>query len=80
MIYSASQKGIKSPLPGGPAWLSTRNPWVLGSSRTESSGFFIGVSLGKTFHSPSLVPVKPSKDMNNVSCQRDMTEILLKAV
>ena len=28
---------------------------------------------------PSLVLVKPGKDMNNVSCHRDMTEILLKA-
>ena len=29
--------------------------------------------------SPSLVLVKPKKDMNNVSCRRDMTEIVLKA-
>ena len=29
--------------------------------------------------SPSLVLVKPRKDMNNVSCRRDMTEIVLKA-
>ena len=30
----------------------TRNPGVLGSSRTESSGFFfVGVSLGKTLQS-----------------------------
>ena len=33
----------------------TRNPGVLGSSRTGSSGFFVGVSLGKTLQSPSLV-------------------------
>ena len=26
-----------------------------------------------------LVLVKPRKDMNNASCQRDMTEMLLKA-
>ena len=56
----------------------TRNPGVLGSSRTGSSGFFVRVSLGKTLQSPSLVLVKPRKDMNNVSCRRDMTEILLK--
>ena len=37
------------------------------------------VSLGKTLQSPSLVLVKPRKDMNKVSCRRDMTEILLKA-
>ena len=28
---------------------------------------------------PSLVLVKPRKDMNNVSCHRDMTGILLNA-
>ena len=30
--------------------------------------------------SSSLVLVKPRKDMNNVSCRCDITEILLKAV
>ena len=29
----------------------TRNPGVLGLSRTRSSGFFVGVSLGMTLHS-----------------------------
>ena len=57
----------------------TRNPGVLGPNRTRFSGCFVGVSLGKTLQSPSLVLVKPRKDMNNVSCRRDMTEILLKA-
>ena len=57
----------------------TRNQGVLGLSRTGSSGFFVGVSLGKTLQSPSLVLVKLRKDMNNVSCHRDMTEILLNA-
>ena len=56
----------------------TRNSGVLDSRRTGSSGF-VGVSLGKTLQSPSLVLVKPRKDMNNVICRRDMTEILLKA-
>ena len=51
------------------------NPGALGSSHTESSGFFVGVSLGKTLQSPVLVLVKPRKDMNNVCCRRDMTEI-----
>ena len=55
----------------------TRNQGVPGSSRTESSEFFVGVSLGKTLQNPSLVLVKPRKDMNNVN--RDMIEILLKA-
>ena len=57
----------------------TLNPGVLGLSGTGSSGLFVGVSLGKTLQSPSLVLVKPRKDMNNVSCCSDMTEILLKA-
>ena len=55
----------------------THNPVVLGSNNTGSSGF--SVSLGKTLQSPSLVLEKPRKDMNNVNCCRDMTEILLKA-
>ena len=57
----------------------TRNSGVLGSRHTGSSEFFVGVSLGQTLQSPSLVLVKPRKDINNVSCRRDMTEILLKA-
>ena len=58
----------------------TRNQAALGASCTGSSVCFIGVSLGKTLHSPSLMLVKPMKDMNNVSCHmNDMTEILLKA-
>ena len=52
----------------------THNPGVLGSSHTGSSGFF----LGQDTSDPSLVLVKPRKDMNNVSCRHDMTEILLK--
>ena len=55
------------------------NLGVLGSSRTGSSGFFGGSVLGQDTSEASLVLVKPRKDMNNVSCRRDMTEILLKA-
>ena len=55
----------------------TRNPGVLGSSHTGSSGFFRGSVLGQDTSAPSLVLVKPRKDMNNASCCRDMTEILL---
>ena len=53
-----------SACPRGPAWFSglTRNSGIMGSSRIESSGFFVGLCSG------------------NVSCCRDMTEILLKAV
>ena len=57
----------------------TRNPGVLGSSRTGSFRHFVIKYLGKTLKSPSLVPVKPRKDMNNVGCHHNMTEILLKA-
>ena len=58
----------------GPAWLSGEVPWLViqgswGSSRTISSGFFAGVSIGKTLQSPSLVLMKPRKDMNNESCR-----------
>ena len=58
----------------------TRNPGVLDSGRTGSSGIFHGSVLGQDTSEPSLVLVKPMKDMNNVICCRDMTEILLKAV
>ena len=49
----------------------TRNPGVLSSN--------VGVSLGKIPRNASLVLVKPRKDIDNVSCRRDMTEIHLKA-
>ena len=57
----------------------TCNPGVLGSSRTGSSGFFRWSVVGQDTSEPSLVLVKPRKDMNNVSCRRYMTEMLLKA-
>ena len=63
-------------LPGSVFNCLTRYPGVVGSSRT---GFFVGVFLGKTLQSPSFVLMKPRKGINNVSCRRDMTEILLKA-
>ena len=56
----------------------TRDPGVLGSSRTGSSGFFPGNDLGQDTSEPSLVLAKPRKDMNKVSCRRDTTKILLK--
>ena len=61
--------------------LLTRNPGVLGSSRTRSSGvFFVGVSLSKTLQSPAQPSTgETQENINNVSCRRDMTEILLKA-
>ena len=57
----------------------THKPGILGSSRTGSSGGFCGSVLGQDTSEPSLVLVKPRKDMNNVNCRCDMTEILLKA-
>ena len=60
----------------------TCNPVVQGyrvRTALNPLGFHVEVSIGKTLQSPSLVPVKPRKDMNNVSCRCDMTEILLKA-
>ena len=56
----------------------TRNSGVLVSSRSGSSGLFCGSVLGQDTSEPSLVLLKPRKDMNNVSCRRDLTEILLK--
>ena len=55
----------------------THNPGDLDSSHTGSV-WFMEFSLTMTIQSPGLVLVKPSKDMNNVSCHRDMTEILFK--
>ena len=48
-------------LRGSVAKCLTRNPGTPVSSRTGSSVFFV---------------VKPTKDMNNVSCSHGMTEIL----
>ena len=56
------------------------DPGVMDSSHTGSYGFFRGGVLVKTLRSPNLVLVKPRKDMDNVSCRCDMTEILLKGV
>ena len=82
-VYSQGHcavKGSRGVLRGSVLKCLTRNPRVLDSSRTGSSGFFfVGVSLGMTLQSPSLVLVQPRKDMNNLNCRRDMTEILLKA-
>ena len=41
-------------------------------------GFFRGSVLGQETSEPSLVLVKPRRDMNKVNCRLDMTEILLK--
>ena len=56
-----------------------RSPGVLGSSRTGSTGFFRGSVLGQDTSEPQPSTGETQEDMNNVSCCRDMTEILLKA-
>ena len=50
----------------------TRNPGVLGSSRTGSFGFFRWSVLGQDGAQPSTGETQES--MNNVSCCSDMTE------
>ena len=57
----------------------TRNQGVLGSSSTGSTGFFRGSVLGQDTSEPQPSAGETQDDMNNVSCRRDMTEILLKA-
>ena len=55
-----------------------RIPGVLGSSRTGSSGIFRESVLGQDT-SESQPSTGETQEMNNVSCRRDITEILLKA-
>ena len=60
-IFGKSTSNFGGVLRGSVANCLTPNPGVLGLSHTGSSGFFVGVSLGKTLQSPSLVLVKPRK-------------------
>ena len=48
-------------------------------SLSLSLPFCMGMFLGKTLQRPSLILENPRKDMNNMSCCHDITEILLKA-
>ena len=57
----------------------TRNPGVLGSSRTGSSGFFSWECPWARHFRAQPSTGETQESMNNVSCRRDMTEILLKA-
>ena len=57
----------------------TRNPGVLGSSRTRSSGFFLWVCPWARHFRAQPSTGETQENMNNLSCRRDMTEILLKA-
>ena len=69
MTYTASHNWHRLLLFGN----LTRAPANLNGS-TRSS---VQVSFGKTLQGPNLVWVKPGKDMNNVNCRRDITEIML---
>ena len=82
-FFQASLKrelGGKGLLQRDPAWLSgnvfdsqSRAP---GSNCIGSSGFFMGVSLGKTIQSPNIILAKRKKDINNVSCRLDMRDTI----
>ena len=58
----------------------TRDPEVPGLSLNGSTSFFVGMTVGETLQSPCLVMVNLRKNINNVSCRRDMTIMVLKAV
>ena len=57
----------------------TRNPGVLSLSRTGSSVFFSWECPWARHFRALPSTGETQKSMNNVSCRRDMTEILLKA-
>ena len=76
---ATSTTSINGVLRGSVVTCLTRNPGVPGLSRTGSSGFFRGSVLGQDTSEPQPSTGKTQEDMNNVSCRRDMTEILLKA-
>ena len=57
----------------------TRNPGVLGSSLTRSSGYFSWECPWARHFRAQPSTGETQESMNNVSCRRDMTEILLKA-
>ena len=64
-VYTLASPNINQILTRGPRGsvvrCLTRNPGVLGSSRTRSSMFFRGSVLGQDTSEPSLVQVKPRK-------------------
>ena len=63
-------------LGGSVVMFLTRNAGVLGSSLTGSPGFFHGSVFGQDTSEPQPSTGETQEDMNNVSCRRDMTEIL----
>ena len=56
----------------------THNPGVLGSSCTLSSEFFRGSVPRQDTSEPQPSTGETQKDMNKLSCRRDITEIMLK--
>ena len=79
VFKKGSFSGLLGVLHGSVVKCLIRNPGVLGSSRTGFSGFFRGSVLGQYTSEPQPSTGETQEDMNNVSCSRDMTEILLKA-
>ena len=58
-------------------WLVIGGFWV--RSALDLLDFSWECPWTRHFGVPSLVLVKPRKDMNNVSCRRDMTEISVES-
>ena len=52
----------------------TRNPGFLGSIRTGTSGFFVGIFFWQDTSEPQPSTGETQKNMNNMSCRRDITE------
>ena len=77
ILSSGNGLTLKGVLHGSVVNCLTRNPGVLDSNLTGSSGFFMGVSLGKT-HPP--LPSTSETQVRHVSFRWDMTEILSKAL
>ena len=78
MNYRSRRLGIQR---GSMVKCLARNPGILSSSRTRSLGFSWDCpSSARHIRGPSIVPVKPKKDINNVGCRCDMTVMRLKEV
>ena len=69
---------LSAPRRREPSWLFS---WQqnLDLSKLLNLPRVVEIAFGNTIQSPSLVLVKSRKDLNNVSCPRDMNEIMLKA-
>ena len=56
---------------------SSRSSWI--QAALDPLGVFRGSVLGRDTSEPQPSSGEPREDMNNISCRRDMTDILLKA-